>query len=98
MFGKKNKEKSYIDQAIENRMSSITMPADTAEDDADEIKNLKDLVEIKEKLEGPKSKLNVNTIFSGVVSIATIGIIVGYERLHVIATKAVGFVPKMFGK
>lgn len=95
MFGKK-KEKSYIDQAIENRMSSITMPASTAEDDADDIKNLKDLVEIKEKLEGPKSKLNANTIFSGVVSIATIGIIVGYERLNVIATKAIGFVPKIF--
>lgn len=88
------KEKTYLDEAIESRASALVMPAETADEDAQEIKNLKDLVEAKEKLEGPKFRINPNTILTGVVSIASVGLILWHERLDVITTKAIGWATK----
>lgn len=42
-----------------------------------------------------RGKLDPNTIFSGVVSFGSIATILGWERIHVIATKALTFVPKL---
>jgi len=66
------------------------------EPDSEEYKTL---LEHVVKLEGLKNTqrsraLSRDTEFSGVVSLLGIGFIVSYEHLHVIASKAVGFVPK----
>jgi hypothetical protein len=41
-----------------------------------------------------QSKISKDVIVSGIFSIASIVIIVGFEQFHVLASKALGFVPK----
>lgn len=89
MFGKK-KEKSELTKAMETRITNLVITSGDADEDAKAIKNLKDLSEIQERVEG--SKINPNTVVTVVGSAVTVFGILFYERLHVLTSKALSFV------
>lgn len=95
MFGKKNKEKTALDKAIEDRIDELDVN-DNADQDEAKIENLKELVEVKEKLEGPKRSIDPNTILTIGGSLLGSLLIIGHERLNVVTTKAFGIVQRMF--
>lgn len=92
---KKNKEKSALDVAIEERIEELDI-SDNSDQDEAKIENLKDLVEVKEKLEGPKRSIDPNTILTIAGSLAGALLILGYEKANAVTTKAFGLVQKMF--
>lgn len=94
-FFKKQKEKTELDKNIEDRTSKLEETADDKDADAVAIKNLKDLVDIKEKLEGPKYRWNPNSILGAVASIGGIAMILVFEKSDVLSSKALSFVNKI---
>lgn len=93
MFFKK-KEKSKLDEAIEERISQLDSTIADPEEDQRVIDNLKELSDIKVQIEGAAHTINPNTIISAAGSLVGIALILNYERLGVVASKALGFIPK----
>lgn len=89
------KEKTELDEAIEHRIVQLNED-DSVEEDAKKIEKLKELVEIKEKLEGPKVTINPNTIATVAGSLIGSILIINHERVNVITSKAFGLVQRMF--
>lgn len=94
MFFKK-KEKTELDEAIELRIAQLDED-DSVDDDRKKIDRLKELVEVKEKLEGPKKTIDPNTIGTILGSLVGSILIINHERVNVITTKAFGLVQRMF--
>lgn len=92
---KKHKEKTELDEAIDNRIEDLKDLDDDSAEDTTKIKNLKDLVEAKEKLYGPKHKLNPNTVLSAVVTAGGIAAILVYEKTGVVTSKAMSLINKV---
>lgn len=92
---KRNKEKSALDEAIEARIEDLDVNDNLDQDEA-KIENLKELVEVKEKLEGPKRSIDPNSILTIVGSMAGTLLILNYEKANALTTKAFGLVQRMF--
>lgn len=89
----KVKEESAIDKAIEIRVDQLQLV--DSEDDSEKIKNVERLAAVKEKMEGPKPEpLSVNTIVMAATSLIGILAMLHYEKLDVITSKVLGFIPK----
>lgn len=89
MFNKK--EKNALDEAIELRIDQLGL---VDEDDSEKVNDLRKLVEVKEKLEGPRFKIDPNTIITALTSIGGIVLMLHYEKLDVITSKVLGFIQK----
>lgn len=93
---KKNKDPYGLDEPIRDSISIINAGiCGDPEDDAVRIQNVKDLVQIKTDLEGPKRTLDPNTIWAGVFSLLGVGTVVVYENRHVFSTAAKQFIAKV---
>lgn len=92
----KKKEKSELEKAIDVRIANLSMTSGDPDEDEKAVKNLKELTDVKVELEGPTHSINPNTIIQAGGSIVGILCIIFHERLNVITTKALGFVPKIF--
>ena len=92
------KEESEIVKAMQERIEKLKDTAYDVDEDRKAIENLKDLAEIKDKLEGPQMKVNPNTVISVVGSLVGVGLIIVNEKFLVLNTKAWPFIPKIFNK
>ncbi len=92
-FWKKPKEEKPLDKAIELRIDQLQL-VDDATDEA-RTKDLERLVQVKEKLEGPKFRIDPNTIITAVASVGGIVLMLNYEKLDVITSKVTSFIPKL---
>ena len=90
---KKQKEKNALDKAIDMRIEQLQLV--DPDDDGEKIRDLENLVQVKEKLEGPKFRINPNTIISALASVGSILLMLNYEKLDVITSKVTGFIPKL---
>ncbi len=95
MFFKK-KEQTELDKAIEERVKILDSTVVDPEEDKKAIDNLKELADVKVQVEGQKHNINPNTIISALGSLVGIGLILNYEKLNVLTSKAITFVPKIF--
>lgn len=91
----KKEERTELSKAIDVRIENLSVTSGVPEEDKIAIDNLKELIDAKVELEGPKHKVNPNTVISAVGSLLGVALIIGHERLHVITTKAMGFLPKI---
>lgn len=97
MFGLfEKKEKSELEKAIDTRIANLSMTSGDPDEDEKAVKNLKELTDVKVELEGAKHTVNPNTVITAGGSILGILCIIFHERLNVITTKALNFVPKVF--
>ena len=90
----KEKEKTKLDKAIEDRVDLLDSVIADPDEDRKIIDNLKDLADIKVQVEGTKHTINPNTIIGAVGSLAGVILILNYERLGVVTSKALNFIPK----
>lgn len=90
MFGN-NREKNALAKAIDERIEQLSI---VDEDDSAKVDDLKKLVEVKEKLEGPRFWIDPNTIITALASIGGILLMLNYEKLDVITSRALNFIPK----
>lgn len=90
MFGN-NDGKNELKEAIELRISEL---GEVGENDSAKVDDLKKLVEVKEKLEGPRFWIDPNTVITALASIGGILLMLNYEKLDVITSKVLNFIPK----
>ena len=91
----KKKEKSELEKDIDIRIEKLD-DGDDVDEDAKKIKNIKDLVEVKEKLEGSKKSIDCNVIISVAGALLGTGAILWHEKLDVVTSKALPIVQRMF--
>ena len=90
---KEEKEKTELDQQIEELIGKLKNCKDEEEKKA-VIEQIRDLTSVKVSLEGPKQKLNINTVATCAFTALTVGMIIVFEKTDVLSTKALGFLPK----
>lgn len=97
MFKKNNTEKNRpgLEKAIDDALLELAgLQADT-----EDYNKVLDKIERLYKLRAPEQEaskpVSMDTIVAGAVNIAGIVLIINHERLHVISTKALGFVGKL---
>ncbi len=90
---KKQKEEKPLDKAIALRIDQLQL----VDDEADEtrVKDLEKLVQVKEKLEGPKFRIDPNTIIAAFASVGSVVLMLNYEKMDVITSKVTSFIPKL---
>ena len=86
----KRKRIKKAEEAIDRHIENLIMDAKTEE----EIKTVIALMEKRQNLDKDKKKLDPNTIAIIAANLLGIGLILSYEKLHVVTTKALGFVIK----
>lgn len=92
-FGKSTNE-TNLEAAIDAVLVSMqAVPKDTPEYAA-MLVNLDTLYTLKEKEVTPRERINVNTVLSVAGSLAGVLVIVGYERAHVLTSKALSHIVK----
>ena len=93
---KRDKDPYGLDEPIRDSISIINAGVcGDPEDDKERIQNVKDLVAIKTELEGPKRKIDPNTVLAGVFSIGGIAFVTIYENRHVLQNFVKSHIPKM---
>lgn len=86
------KMKISIDQEVEHVLKALGTMMPESEEYSTAVKNLKELCEARSK---KASRLvELDTIVAAGTNILGILLILSYEQLHVISTKAIGFVVK----
>lgn len=89
----KTKEENALDKAISIRVDQLQLIDD--EDDGEKIKNVERLAMVKEKIEGPKPEpISPNTVIMAITSLLGIVAMLQYEKLDVITSKVLNFIPK----
>lgn len=88
------KEDSKIDEAINDQLDQLNTSSRSSEEEAKAIENLERLGAVKVQVEGQTQQVNPNTIISAVVTIGATLLMLNYEKLNVITSKAFGFLPK----
>ena len=86
----KRKRIKKAEEVIDRHIENLIMDAKTEE----EIKTVIALMEKRQNLDKDKKKLDPNTIAIIAANLLGIGLILSYEKLHVVTTKALGFVIK----
>lgn len=87
-------EESKIDNVINDQLDQLECSARCSEEEEKAIENLERLASVKVQVEGQKQKINPNTILSAVVTVGTALLMLNYEKLNVITSKALNFLPK----
>lgn len=90
---KLGKNESELQKQIDKRIEQLDMTIGDTDEDAKEIKNIKDLVECKTELEGHKFELNWNTIISGLFGIFGIALLISHERDGVLSSRVSSIIP-----
>ena len=92
---KKEKEPNYLDEEIK-RVIEVMSECDPGSDKYVQMsENLKRLTEAKANYETEdKAKLNPNTILTAASNLLGIGLILNYEKLNIITSKALSFIIK----
>lgn len=88
------KEDSKIDEAINDQLDQLNTSSRSSDEEAKAIENLERLGAVKVQIEGQTQQVNPNTIISAVVTIGATLLMLNYEKLNVITSKAFGFLPK----
>lgn len=92
-MGTKKKEPNYLDEEIKRVVDYISILDPTSEEYKKAVENLKVLTEAKATYETEtKAKLNPNSVLAVGGNLLGIGMVLGYERLHIIASKALSFI------
>jgi predicted type IV restriction endonuclease len=85
-------KKISIDDEVEHVLVALSALAPDSEEYSATVKNLKELCEARSK---KASRLvELDTIIAAGTNILGILLILSYEQLHVISTKAIGFIVK----
>lgn len=96
-FAKKDK-RTMLEKEIDRLLKKMSTMDPLSKDYQDLEKSLDRLVEAESKQRSakmkPKEPINKNTILALTGNFASIWFIVNYERLHVITSKALGWVSK----
>lgn len=90
---KKLGRKSMLEEQIDARVEQLSLTISDTDEDAKEIKNIKDLVECKTELEGHKFELNWNTVISGLFGIFGIALLISHERDGVLSSQVSRVIP-----
>lgn len=92
MFHWKQKDNPTIDNEIDRILLEMSM----TDLDSDEYVKLQDRLEKAQTIRSKngRGRVSPDQVFQTVGYLLGIAIIVGHERLHVITSKAVGFIPK----
>lgn len=94
MFQKKTKEPTPLDEAISDVFSALKGLDEESEEYSAAVDQLVKLMKLKKEVE-PSWRPSPDVAITAAANIAGILLILNHERLHVIATKAIGFVGKL---
>ncbi len=81
-----------LQKAINLRIDELQIIDD--ENDQERVKTLDQLVGIRDKMFAPRFAIDPNVIVMALVSLAEIGLMLNYEKLGVITSKVLPFIPK----
>lgn len=90
----KKSEKSLIEEAIDDQLTQLNCVGRGTQEEAKAIDNLERLANVQVQVEGQKRKIDPNTIIGGFVTIGATLLMLNYEKLGVITSKAMGLLPK----
>ena len=88
------KEKPILDEEIERVIKLMSTVNPNSDEYTAMTKNLDTLTKAKGSVAATRRRVSPDVIVSGVFSLVSIGCILGYEQLHVITSKAIGFIPR----
>jgi len=95
MFAQKSKSAApLLDEMIANAHSEIEAHEVFTDEYAAGVKALSELYKIKTSVEEKTDRVSKDQLLAVVGNLAGIVAILGYERVHVISSKAIGFVIK----
>ena len=90
-------------KALDVRIKQLVVELEKHEKDSEGyatiLNNIKNLSETRKVLApdpNPQSKLNMNTVFSGLVSLGGVILVTNYEKAEIITGKAFGMVMRLF--
>lgn len=93
MFTKKNVEKSGLEEA---RDAAVKVLVDMDPSDPEYCKTLKAVKTLSNLMQAEqREKLSVNTAATVIGTLASVAMIVGHERAHIVTSKALAFLPKL---
>lgn len=95
-FLHKTKEKTLLEVEIDHVMSSMTNLDPVSKEYEDASKNLERLYKLKLEEDAKKAKIEPSDLIGALTNLLDIGFIMNHERLHVLTTKALGFIRKKF--
>lgn len=92
MLTRKTEEKTAVDERIEHLSELMSSMEVDSEEYAKAVKALETLYKIKRDESPTRVDANTKAIIAG--NLAGIALILNYERLHVVSSKALGFIIK----
>lgn len=95
---KKHKEKTVLQESIDDRITLLAYSLDDPDEDKDAIENLSKLVEVQDKLEPKRPKINPNTVISLAATVGLGIVTLKHEEIHVITSKFWNTVTNMLPK
>lgn len=96
MFNQKSSNETNLEAQIDAVLASMQACRDKHSDDYNQlVENLKTLYALKENEVSPRERVNLNTVLTVAGSVASVLVIVGYERAHVLTSKALSHVVKI---
>lgn len=93
MFAKKNLEPTPLDLALTQALSDLQTLSPESDEYTKAVTNIDKLTKMKEH-HAPK-KVSPDVLVTAGANLAGIVLILQYERVHVVASKALGFVMKL---
>lgn len=94
MFLKKTKEPTPLDIAIEDVFSTLRGLDESEDEYAKAVDQLVKLMKLKKEIE-PSWQPSPDALLAALANVTGILLILNHERLHVIATRAIGFIGKL---
>lgn len=94
MFNQTPPEKSKLDEAIDNALSELAGPSADSEEYARMVDQLVKLHALKIAESRPRISPDVKATIAA--NLAGILVIVGHERAHIVTSKALGFIKKLW--
>lgn len=96
MFNQKSSNETNLEAQIDAVLASMQSPIDKHGPEYTKlVEHLETLYKLKEKEVSPRERINVNTVLTVAGSLLSVGVIVGYERAHVLTSKALSHIVKI---
>lgn len=86
-------EKEAFDQEVKHILQQLASMEPESKEYKEAVTNLKTLTEARSQK--TKYEVSIDTIVSGTISLLGILLVLNHERLNVITTKSMGFIPKV---